>query len=86
MIILSILFFSILAAQKKSMDKNTIYKKLDALGMTLQGDLKYDIITRTIYATDASAYREVPLAVIWPKDEEDLKKILAFCRGERRQE
>jgi len=83
MIILSILIFSILAAQKKTMDNNTIYEKLDFLGKTLEGDLKYDIITRTIYATDASAYREVPMAVIWPTDEEDLKKILAFAGKEK---
>ncbi len=49
---------------------------------SLDGDLKYDKITRTIYSTDASVYREIPLAVVWPKGESDLKKILAFASGE----
>ncbi|OFY65139.1 MAG: FAD-binding protein [Bacteroidetes bacterium RBG_13_43_22] len=61
------------------METKTIYEKLDALGNILEGDLKYDIITKVIYATDASAYREIPLAVIWPKGKEDLKKILCFA-------
>jgi FAD/FMN-containing dehydrogenase/Fe-S oxidoreductase len=65
------------------MDTKTIYEKLDILGTTLDGDLKYDIITKVIYATDASAYKEMPLAVIWPKGEEDLKKILSFAGREK---
>ncbi len=56
------------------MNTDTIYKRLDTLAESLQGDLKYDTITRTIYSTDASAYKEMPLAVIWPEGKEDLKK------------
>lgn len=61
------------------MNTDTIYKRLDSLAESLRGDLKYDRITRTIYSTDASAYKEVPLAVIWPEGKDDLKKILAFA-------
>ncbi len=31
-------------------------------------DLKYDNITKTIYSTDASVYKEEPVAVVWPKE------------------
>jgi len=61
----------------------TIYTRLDSLRSTLEGELKYDRITKTIYATDASVYREVPLAVIWPKGESDLKKIIEFAGKEK---
>jgi FAD/FMN-containing dehydrogenase/Fe-S oxidoreductase len=64
------------------MKPDTIISKLDSLRKSLDGDLKYDKITRTIYSTDASVYREIPLAVAWPKGEADLKKILAFASGE----
>lgn len=37
-----------------------------------------DALHRIAYATDASAYREMPLAVAYPKDEEDL---MAARRG-----
>jgi FAD/FMN-containing dehydrogenase/Fe-S oxidoreductase len=35
---------------------------------------------RTLYATDASAYREMPLAVAVPKTKNDIKKLIAFAR------
>jgi FAD/FMN-containing dehydrogenase/Fe-S oxidoreductase len=46
----------------------------------LRGDLFTDDLHRILYATDASAYRELPLAVIRPKDKEDIKKIIVFAR------
>ncbi len=55
-------------------------EKLNRLAGNLEGELKYDETTLTIYSTDASAYREQPAAVVWPKSKSDIKKILAFCR------
>lgn len=45
----------------------------------LKGDLFTDDLQRILYATDASAYREIPLAVTRPKDKDDIKKILKFA-------
>ena len=53
---------------------------LKQLSQQLQGDLFTDTTTRTLYATDASAYREMPLAVAIPKSIDDLKKLIAFAR------
>ena len=64
------------------MKTDIIFPRLDALGRSLEGDLKYDKITRIIYATDASVYREIPLAVAWPKNRTDIKKVLAFASRE----
>ncbi|MGC8866271.1 MAG: FAD-binding and (Fe-S)-binding domain-containing protein [Bacteroidales bacterium] len=56
----------------------------DNLRKTLKGEFKGDIFTdismRLIHATDASAYREVPLAVVRPRDEEDLRVLIKFAR------
>jgi FAD/FMN-containing dehydrogenase/Fe-S oxidoreductase len=52
---------------------------LQQLGKQLEGDLFSDTTMRTLYATDASAYREMPLAVAIPKTTEDLKKLIAFA-------
>ena len=57
--------------------------KLKTLSRTLEGDLYMDATMRTLYATDASAYREMPLAVAVPKSLEDLKKLIAFARSEK---
>ena len=47
----------------------------------LEGDLFTDETTRKLYATDASAYREIPVAVAIPKTEEDLVKLVDFCNS-----
>ncbi|ADB41038.1 FAD-binding and (Fe-S)-binding domain-containing protein [Spirosoma linguale] len=50
------------------------------LKVRLEGDLFTDTTYRTLYATDASAYREMPMAVAVPKTIEDLKTLIAFAR------
>jgi len=45
------------------------------LASQLDGDLFWDDTMRILYATDASAYREMPLAVAIPASESDLKKL-----------
>lgn len=62
---------------------DTIISRLEELGAGLDGDLKHDKITTTIYSTDASVYKEEPLAVIWPKGASDIKKILKFALQEK---
>lgn len=56
-----------------------IHQKLQQLTKDLSGELHFDDLMRTLYATDASAYREMPLAVAIPKDENDIKKLIAFA-------
>ncbi len=56
--------------------------KLEGLAKQLEGKLHFDTVMRTLYATDASAYRELPLAVAVPKTEADIKKLIAFARAE----
>ena len=53
--------------------------KLQELASTLEGDFFTDLTTRTVYATDASVYREMPLAVSRPKSVADIKKLIAFA-------
>ena len=55
-------------------------EKLMALKESLAGDLYIDDTMRTLYATDASAYREMPLAVAIPKEEADIAKLIVFAR------
>jgi FAD/FMN-containing dehydrogenase/Fe-S oxidoreductase len=53
--------------------------KLQELSFLLEGDLLTDKKNRILYSTDASAYRELPLAVARPKDKSDLKKLIEFA-------
>ena len=56
---------------------------LAALKKSLQGDLFTDDTMRRLYATDASAYRELPLAVAIPKSEKDIVTLINFARENR---
>lgn len=53
--------------------------QLEQLSGMLEGELYYDDTMRTLYATDASAYREMPLAVAVPKSVSDIQKLIAFA-------
>ena len=57
--------------------------QLDQLKSQLSGDLFTDNVHRVLYSTDASQYKEMPLAVTKPKNKEDIKKIIAFARENR---
>ena len=50
------------------------------LKQSLDGDVFTDQVQKVIYATDASAYREIPMAVTRPKNKEDIRKIIETAR------
>ncbi|MBT8219707.1 MAG: FAD-binding protein [Bacteroidia bacterium] len=56
-----------------------MHKNLKKLKRRLAGDFLEDKLTRVLYATDASVYREVPLGVAFPKNTEDLQKLVQFA-------
>jgi FAD/FMN-containing dehydrogenase/Fe-S oxidoreductase len=53
--------------------------QLQQLSESLEGKLLFDDLHKTIYATDASAYRMLPLAVAYPKNSEDIVKLIQFA-------
>lgn len=58
-------------------------RNLQSLKDQLQGELYTDTATLLMYSTDASAYREVPLAVARAKNSDDLKTLINFARTEK---
>ncbi|HPT21287.1 MAG TPA: FAD-linked oxidase C-terminal domain-containing protein [Bacteroidales bacterium] len=62
---------------------NSFISRLEKFSNSLEGEVKYDKITTTIYSTDASVYKEEPVAVIWPKGASDIIKILHFAKEEK---
>ncbi len=61
------------------MKKTANTRLLDLLAKDLSGDLYYDMTNRLLYATDASAYREVPYAVARPQNESDIGRLIRFA-------
>ena len=52
---------------------------LKQLNNAIEGDVKFDNLHKTIYATDASVYRKLPLGVAYPKSEKDIKTLIKFA-------
>ncbi len=53
---------------------------LQALKENLSGEFFYDDLIKSIYATDASVYRMLPLAVAYPKNNADIKQLIEFAK------
>lgn len=65
------------------MRNSKIYKALEQLIPHFEGDIFIDDATRLIYATDASAYREKPLAVVRPRHANDIRKLIRLAHETR---
>lgn len=52
---------------------------LEELSTSILGEVHFDNLHKSIYATDASVYRKIPLGVAYPRNNEDLKMIIHFA-------
>ncbi|WP_432994534.1 FAD-binding and (Fe-S)-binding domain-containing protein [Dactylosporangium sp. CA-233914] len=50
-----------------------------ALRRAVRGDVRFDAGARAAYSTDASNYRQVPIAVVCPRDVEDTVAAVRVC-------
>jgi len=65
------------------MDNLDVNRSLEALKNKLEGELFYDNLMRSLYATDASVYRMLPLAIAYPKTKADIKHIIQFAKAHK---
>ncbi|MDX1829036.1 MAG: FAD-linked oxidase C-terminal domain-containing protein [Lutibacter sp.] len=52
---------------------------LQKLEKLISGEVHFDNLHKSIYATDASVYRKIPLGVVYPKNNADIKKLIQFA-------
>jgi FAD/FMN-containing dehydrogenase/Fe-S oxidoreductase len=45
----------------------------------VDGDVRFDSYTRELYATDASAYEQTPIGVVFPTDTDDVAAVVGYC-------
>jgi FAD/FMN-containing dehydrogenase/Fe-S oxidoreductase len=50
-----------------------------SLADRVQGEVRFDRLSRALYSTDASVYQIVPLGVVFPKTEEDIVAVVQNC-------
>src|SRR3954453_19198292 len=56
------------------------YSALEAaLRAAVRGDVRFDAGSRAVYSTDASNYRQVPIAVVCPADVDDAGEAVRVC-------
>ncbi|WP_411911618.1 FAD-binding and (Fe-S)-binding domain-containing protein [Natronomonas gomsonensis] len=49
------------------------------LSSLVDGEVRLDDYTRTLYATDASAYEVQPVGVVYPTSTDDVAAVVAYC-------
>ncbi len=59
--------------------KELSVQQIQSLKNNFSGELHFDDIHKILYATDASAYREKPIAVTIPKTKEDIVYLIQFA-------
>jgi len=52
---------------------------IEILKSALKGEITVQETDRLLYATDASAYRELPLGIVYPADADDIRTIVKFA-------
>lgn len=57
------------------MDKNLLATLQD----NLNGAFHFDPLSKALYATDASVYKKIPLGVAYPRNQNDIKLLIAFA-------
>src|SRR5215469_9568568 len=50
------------------------------LKRTIKGEVRFDRGSRALYATDGSNYRQIPIGLVVPRDDEDVVETVAACR------
>ncbi|UGU16183.1 FAD-binding protein [Sinomicrobium kalidii] len=56
---------------------------LKSTDIQLEGEIRFDDLYRNIYATDASVYRKLPMAVAYPRTKADIKKLITYAAENR---
>src|SRR5208283_4012009 len=58
----------------------TLRRELEA---QLEGEVRFDEISRALYSTDASVYQIQPVGVVVPRNRQDILRSLEICRRHR---
>jgi len=62
--------------QSDGVDDPKLVSDLRAL---VDGDVRFDRYTRNLYATDASAYQQLPIGVVVPASTSDVQAVMSYC-------
>jgi FAD/FMN-containing dehydrogenase/Fe-S oxidoreductase len=61
-------------------DIDSLHRELQS---QIQGEVRFDKVSRALYSTDASVYRIEPVGVVVPRSREDIVRTVQICRKHR---
>ena len=62
--------------RSEDIDEPGLVSDLSAL---VEGDVRFDSYTRNLFATDASAYHQLPIGVVVPESTADVQAVMSYC-------
>ncbi len=65
------------ASETRLIDEGLLEKELSE---AVEGEVRFDAATKSVYAVDASNYRQIPIGVVIPKHEDDVLRAMEVCR------
>src|SRR5260370_40582565 len=60
-----------------AVDTGALRRELEA---RIEGEVRFDAVSRALYSTDASVYQIHPLGVVVPANRDDILRTLEICR------
>lgn len=69
------------APAKVRLSEQDLERLAEKLRHAVQGEVRFDHGSRALYATDGSLYRHLPLGVVVPRTEDDVRNTLSVCRA-----
>lgn len=51
------------------------------LSRSIRGEIRFDPASRSLYASDLSIYRQLPIGVVIPRDADDVLATVAACEA-----
>src|SRR5580692_9928320 len=70
-----------LSSHAKPVDSFAAAAELEKeLQKTVNGEVRFDRGSRALYASDASNYRQIPIGLVIPRDDQDVIAAVAACR------
>src|SRR5690606_15669550 len=68
------------APAKVSLSEQDLDRLAENLRQVVEGEVRFDRGSRALYATDGSLYRHLPLVVVVPRTEDDVRNTSSICR------
>ena len=50
------------------------------LSSKIEGEVRFDTVSRALYSTDASVFQVIPLGVVIPRPADDVVQVVTTCR------